>query len=85
MRKTENRATEVKICDLCREETSHLVRCCVCKREFCWAGADQKHSAYAIELFRYADHARINSHICKECTESGGGKGLQLFLDSLFR
>jgi hypothetical protein len=83
MIKTENRTVEVKICDLCGEETQYISKCAACKRDMCNEKGNTKHCAYSLEIYRYSDGERTNSTtggICKECI----GKKTDLTLKQLF-
>lgn len=81
MKKKVEREVEVTVCDFCGEEKEGYVdRCGVCKRDMCSAN---KHAAYALEVFRYEDSARvagIGEHICHDCAERDG---IGVFLDKM--
>ena len=69
MVKTENRPVDVKICDMCGEEVSHLSKCIVCKKDMCNGKMGKKHTAFSLEIYRYADAERICSGlVCHECS-----------------
>lgn len=69
MEKVETRIVTVKYCDLCGNEVEHLNKCAVCKKEMCNEEGGKKHSAYAVEIYRYSDGQRLISHVCKVCAE----------------
>ena len=70
MKKIEKRDVEVKYCDLCGEETDHLDRCAICKREICVKNGVAAHFAFGVEVYRYGDGQRLagyGSNICNDC------------------
>ena len=72
MKKIENRDVEVKYCDFCGEETQHLDRCAICKREMCNKDGGAAHSVFSIEVYRYEDGRRLagnRSQICNDCAD----------------
>ena len=72
MRKTEKRDVEVKLCDYCRDETEHLDRCAVCKREMCLKDGGVAHSAFSVELYKYGTGQRLKGYgslVCRDCAE----------------
>ena len=84
MVKTENRPVDVKYCDICQEETGHLSKCLVCKRDICATDGGKKHSAYSLDIYRYRDGSRISSGlICKECAEKSTNMSICRLLDGM--
>ena len=71
MRVMEEREVEVKYCDFCKEETDNLKKCPVCKREMCSKDGGVAHSAFSIDIRRYADGKRLISNVCRECATAG--------------
>ena len=70
MEKVETREVKVGYCDLCGVEASHLEKCAICKREICGKDGYGFHSAYSLEIYRYADANRlVSGYICKECAD----------------
>ena len=71
MKKKVEMEVEVTVCDFCGEEKGGPVASCgVCKRDMC---NPNKHAAYALEVKRYKDSARV----------AGSGKRQPYFLTKL--
>jgi hypothetical protein len=68
MEKEEMRKINVKYCDFCGEETSHLDKCAICKKEMCKKDGGKEHADYSLEIHRYQDGKHIcGCKICKDC------------------
>jgi len=83
---TEKRDVEVKYCDFCKEEASHLDRCAVCKRQMCSKDGGKAHTAFGVELYRYSDAQRLvgyGSKVCKECSQKKFNGTIQELLDAM--
>ncbi|NQU99989.1 MAG: hypothetical protein HQ538_04575 [Parcubacteria group bacterium] len=86
MKKMEERKVEVKYCDFCEEETAHLNKCAVCKRNMCSKNGMSSHSAYSVEIYRYRDGQRLaknGSKICKDCAGEKFDGTIQELLDGM--
>ncbi|MBU1255763.1 hypothetical protein KKH35_02740 [Patescibacteria group bacterium] len=86
MKKTEKRNVEVKYCDFCKEETGHLDRCAVCKKEMCNKDGNKAHTAYSTEIYRYKDGQRLvgyGNNICKDCAGETFDGTIQELLDGM--
>ena len=85
MRKTEKRDVEVEICDFCGEETKHLSRCVICKREMCSKGGGKVHAAFSVKIYKYDNDGRLeHSHICRDCSAKElHGITIQALLDGM--
>ena len=86
MRKTEKRDVEIKVCDFCGEETEHLGRCAVCKREMCGEDGMRAHNYCGTELFRYSDGKRLagyGARICQECSQKKFTGTIKQFFDGM--
>lgn len=68
MEKMVARVVAVKYCDFCAEESEHLSKCAICKKEMCSKEGMKAHTAYSVDIYRYADGARLISHVCKGCS-----------------
>ena len=72
MKKTVNRDIKVNVCDYCGDETEHLDRCAICKREMCLKDGGAAHIAFSVELYKYGTGQRLKgygSHVCLDCAE----------------
>jgi len=86
MRTMEMRKVEVIRCDFCKEETTSVIKCAVCKREGCHKDGGAAHFAYSLELYRYGDGKRLagfGSHVCKECAEKKPDLTIKAFFDGM--
>lgn len=71
MEKTVKRHIKIRCCDLCGEESEHINKCSICKRELCISDKGEQHVSHSVDIFRYSDHKRLSGHgrhVCEECT-----------------
>jgi len=73
MKKVEDRKVTVLYCDGCNTEQSHLEHCGCCNKDYCMADGGNKHFAYAVEIYRYNNTDRRNTHICLGCAAINPG------------
>ncbi len=67
MLKREMREVEVKSCDACGVELSHLEKCAICKRDLCCKDGCKERLAFSLEVYWYENGARGRFQVCKGC------------------
>jgi len=85
MEKQESRLVTVKFCDFCGNESTHLKKCAICKKDMCGENGNAKHCAYSVQdIYRYNDAARnVDRGICKECAGKKTNLTIGQLLDAM--